>query len=899
MRRDKRRILERQALNSLGPMRRLNHPVYRNRVLQVLADAALVALSFFLAFQPALPRHRTACRTATRSSSPRSVGFVVVGKIVVFALHGLYQKWWRYVSGRDFLLIVRAVAVSSAILVVAFAVLRPFAHNLPRSVAVMDFMLTLMLIAGARLVVRLIVERPSRGAPGAQARGAGRRRRLRRPDGRPRAAAQPATRRDRDRLRRRRPAQARDADAGGLKVLGLDRARSRAILDETEPDEVVIAIPSAPGTLRANVVAACREREIRVRTLPTVFELLRGGVQLNKQLRDVQVEDVLGRDPVVFELDRVGAYLRDRIVLVTGAGGSIGSELCRQIARVGPRLLVMLDHAEDNLFEIDREMVEERHFTSVESVLADCKEPHRMLRGDAALQAERRIPRRRLQARAADGGQPAGGRAQQRDRDPDHGRDRRRLEGRALRPDLDRQGCNPKTVMGASKAMAEWIVEAAGHKHPGTRFAGVRFGNVLASSGSVVPIFRSQIERGGPVTVTHPEMTRYFMTIPEAVQLVIRAGDIGAGKGEVFVLDMGEPVKILDLAHNMIRLAGYEPETRHRGRVHAAAPGREAARGAVRRRGERAADRRQTDSPRRPGDADRPRVGRRHPQFARAHGDGRRRGESGRARGRDDHRAGWGRGDGRLRRVASRSHLRHLLMEIGSYAGLAAFFGLGVLALLSFTPGSRHPPPARVGRLGAGARCRAQGVDLRAAAERAEELRRLEEAREAERAAADLRETRRQRREAGLPELTRAERMRSSLSGGRSRIAEPAFLVGIFLVVVAIGGGVAYFVFAGNGGDTSSHGMSKPAEIEVTVLNGTAVPGLAASYGDRVERKGFKPRRRHQQQLQLQRKRRHVRPRPCTEGRRVAKALGISKVKLELLLVTAPSLKPLPSTLSP
>jgi FlaA1/EpsC-like NDP-sugar epimerase len=119
---------------------------------------------------------------------------------------------------------------------------------------------------------------------------------------------------------------------------------------------------------------------------------------------------------------------------------------------------------------------------------------------------------------------------------------------------------NPQTVMGASKAMAEWIVESAGNKHPGTRFASVRFGNVLASSGSVVPIFRSQIERGGPVTVTHPEMTRFFMTIPEAVQLVIRACDIGAGKGEVFVLDMGEPVKIVDLAHNMIRLAGYEPE---------------------------------------------------------------------------------------------------------------------------------------------------------------------------------------------------------------------------------------------------------------------------------------------------------------------------------------------------
>ena len=159
---------------------------------------------------------------------------------------------------------------------------------------------------------------------------------------------------------------------------------------------------------------------------------------------------------------------------------------------------------------------------------------------------------------------------------------------------------NPKTVMGASKAMAEWIVESAGHSHPGTRFASVRFGNVLGSSGSVVPIFRSQIERGGPVTVTHPEMTRYFMTIPEAVQLVIRAGDIGAGKGEVFVLDMGEPVKIVDLAHNMIRLAGYEPEAGHRDRVHPAAARREAARGALRRERAGAADGGEADPPRGP-----------------------------------------------------------------------------------------------------------------------------------------------------------------------------------------------------------------------------------------------------------------------------------------------------------
>ncbi len=540
-------------------MKRLNHPVYRNRVLQVAADAALVALAFLLAFQlrflddPHGMPHRYAVLFA------QSVGFVVVGKLVVFAAFGLYQKWWRYVSGRDFLVIFRAVAVASALLVVFFAVAKPFAHTLPRSVEVMDFVLTMMLIAGARLAVRLIVERPSRGARVPKhevlviGAGSGGQMVVRELQLNPNLGSTAIGFVDDD------PRKRGMRMSGGLKVLGSTK-QIAAILDETEPDEVVIAIPSAPGTLRAKVVAACREREIRVRTLPTVFELLRGGVQLTKQLREVQVEDVLGRDPVVFELDRVGAYLRDRIVLVTGAGGSIGSELCRQIARVRPRLLVMLDHAEDNLFQIDREMVEERHFTSVESVLADCKEPHRMLEVMQRFKpslvfhaaAYKHVPLMEANPLEAVRNNAIATRV---------------TAETAAASKVERfvlistdKAVNPQTVMGASKAMAEWIVESAGHKHPGTRFASVRFGNVLASSGSVVPIFRSQIERGGPVTVTHREMTRYFMTIPEAVQLVIRAGDIGAGKGEVFVLDMGEPVKIVDLAHNMIRLAGYEPE---------------------------------------------------------------------------------------------------------------------------------------------------------------------------------------------------------------------------------------------------------------------------------------------------------------------------------------------------
>lgn len=540
-------------------MHRLNHPVYRNRTLQVAADAVLIAASFYLAF-------RLRFLDLPGGPPPRyddvilhSIAFVVLGKLIVFAAFGLYEKWWRYVSGADFMRIFRAVAVSSALLLAAFVVLQPFEHDLPRSVLVIDFILTLMLVAGSRLTVRLIIERPSRGSRIPKGNevlvvgaGSGGQMVVRELQLNPDLGSTAIGFIDDDPRKRGMRIQ-------GLKVLG-STGDIADILDDTEPDEVVIAIPSAPGTLRGKVVAACRDRDIRVRTLPTVFELLRGGVKLNRQLREVQVEDVLGRDPVVVELDRVGAYLKGRVVMVTGAGGSIGSELCRQIARVNPTLLVMVDHAEDNLFRIDRELVEERHFRRVESVLADCKEEDRMLDVMQRLRpsvvfhaaAYKHVPLMETNPLEAVRNNTIATQI---------------TAEAAAEAGVERfvlvstdKAVNPQTVMGASKAMAEWAVEAAGIRHPGTRFASVRFGNVLASSGSVVPIFRSQIERGGPVTVTHPEMSRYFMTIPEAVQLVIRAGDLGDGSGEVFVLDMGEPVRILDLARNMIKLAGYEPD---------------------------------------------------------------------------------------------------------------------------------------------------------------------------------------------------------------------------------------------------------------------------------------------------------------------------------------------------
>jgi FlaA1/EpsC-like NDP-sugar epimerase len=307
-------------------------------------------------------------------------------------------------------------------------------------------------------------------------------------------------------------------------------------------------------------VRACRERGIPVRTLPTVFEILQGGANFVRQVRDVRVEDILGREPVRMELDRVGAYLQGQVILVTGAGGSIGAELSRQIARVAPRRLVLLDHAEDNLFHIQRELEDDRHVhpSLLATVLADCKEEERM----REVFAEHR-PQIVFHAAAYK-------HVGLMEANPVEAIRNNAIATRVVATVAGQSGVDafvlvstdkavaPATVMGASKALAECAVEAAQRRFADTRFVAVRFGNVLGSSGSVVPIFRSQIAKGGPVTVTDERMTRYFMTIPEAVQLVIRSGSLGTG-GEVFVLEMGEPVSIMDLARAMIELSGLDP----------------------------------------------------------------------------------------------------------------------------------------------------------------------------------------------------------------------------------------------------------------------------------------------------------------------------------------------------
>jgi FlaA1/EpsC-like NDP-sugar epimerase len=553
-------------------------PVHRHSLPQLLVDGFLVALAYFLAFRlrfdDAVPARYEHLLNVT-------ILWVVPVTLVVLAAFGLYQRLWTYVGQRDYEAVVKAVIVSTLVIVGAITLLHPVQYTphakhfrggistavtLPAGVISLFVLLQLAFLVAARFTVHLVIEGRVRSFPvGKGARdvlivGGG--------DG-GRLVVRELIRNKQLRLRPvgfvdDDPRKQGIKDEHGLKVLGTTSTEDLTrILDEVEPDEVVIAIPSAPGTLRARVVIACRQRGIPVRTMPTVFELLQDGsghLKVTRQLREVRVEDMLGREPVRMELERVGAYLRGEVVMVTGAGGSIGSELCRQIARVGPRRLVLLDHAEDNLFEITRELEEERHVRTALPVLADCKEEERMrevltehrpavifhaaaykhvvmMENNPVEAVRNNALATRLVARIA--GETG--------------------VGTFVLVSTDK-AVKPATVMGASKALAEWAVEAAAATYRKTTYATVRFGNVLASSGSVVPIFRRQIAAGGPVTVTDPRMRRYFMTIPEAVQLIIRSGSLSEGSGEVFVLEMGDPVKIIDLADTMIRLSGLEPE---------------------------------------------------------------------------------------------------------------------------------------------------------------------------------------------------------------------------------------------------------------------------------------------------------------------------------------------------
>jgi len=559
-------------------------PLHRHSLPQLAVDGALVAFAYYLAFQlrftTKLPTHYSDLRSDT-------IWWVLVGSLPVLVFSRVYQRRWRYAGQRDYEAVVVAVALIVLLTVAAVEILRPVhryiesGHSdghaaavavvLPDTVIVLFALLSLVFLVGIRAFARTVYER----RPLAAFRSLGRNQRTVLIAGAGEGGRMVAREIMRNRDLSLTPVGFIDDDPAkrglrieGLRVRGNTEEELQRILDEAEPDEVIIAIPSAPGSTRARIVRECRARSIPVRTLPTVFELLQTRGALSRQMREVRVEDVLGREPVHMELERVGAYLAGETVLVTGAGGSIGSELCRQIARVEPHRIVLLDHAEDNLFAIQRELEDERHVPSsmLAAVLADCKEEERMREVFAehrptivfhaaaykhvGLMEANPVEAVRNNAIGTKVVAHIAGEAG---------------VARFVLVSTDK-AVAPATVMGASKALAEFALEAADARWPETCFNAVRFGNVLGSSGSVVPIFRRQIERGGPVTVTDERMTRYFMTIPEAVQLIIRSGLLASSHAmrrrgaAVFVLDMGEPVRIVELARAMIDLSGLDPD---------------------------------------------------------------------------------------------------------------------------------------------------------------------------------------------------------------------------------------------------------------------------------------------------------------------------------------------------
>jgi FlaA1/EpsC-like NDP-sugar epimerase len=534
----------------------MRHLLSPHRVWQLVVDAAIVAASWWLAFEL---RFDNVMPIYYRHLLWETILIVLAIKLVVFVAFGFYNRWWRYVSIRDMWAAARGVVVACLIADVTVYLVSPVhGVRLPRSIAATDLLLTLALIAGSRLLARTMIERPgltvvSRGKE-VLVVGAGDAGRL------------IVQEMQRSRMIDYTPIGFVDDDPRkrhtrimGVRVLGtIDELPH--VLREHRPDEVLIALPSVSGEVRRRIVEAAQQLRIPVKTLPGLYELITGEVGLAGQIRPVQVQDLLGREQVEVDFQEVAAYLEGHTVLVTGAGGSIGSELCRQIARVRPSRLILVDNAETALFEIERELVSERDFTAAVQKLVDVKDRTALRREvfekyrptvvfHAA--AYKHVPLMETHPLESVRNNVVGTRI---------------VAELAAEFEVERfvlvstdKAVNPKTVMGQSKALCEWIVESLGHRRDlPTRFVAVRFGNVLNSSGSVIPTFRKQIERGGPVTVTHPEMTRYFMTIPEAVSLVVQAGAIG-GRGQVFVLDMGEPVKIVDLARNMIRLSGKQP----------------------------------------------------------------------------------------------------------------------------------------------------------------------------------------------------------------------------------------------------------------------------------------------------------------------------------------------------
>lgn len=490
------------------------------------------------------------------------IGISLVVKPLVYSIFGLYRRLWAYASTRELILISYAVTIASGILSVItifFYSIRLIQPGLPRSILIIDWLLSIILIGGFRLALRLLSE--NRGGNfnnsiqkgtiknvliiGAGDAGALVVREMQK---NPQLNLFPIGYLD-------DAPEKQKQHIHGIRVVGTLSDLGR-VLGSRRVDEVIIAIPSAGGNVVRQVSDICRLKGIAFRTMPGIFELIGGNISVNR-LREVDITDLLRRQPARLDTELVGTSLHGKRILVTGAGGSIGRELCRQIALWQPSELVILGHGENSIFETLLELLNDHPTLIIHPIIADIRDLHRIRNAFETLHPEvvfhaaahKHVPMMEANIEDAITNNIIG---------------TRNVVDAAVAFKVERlvmistdKAIRPISVMGATKRMAEMIVLEAAQRSNCT-FSVVRFGNVLGSRGSVVPLFKNQIAKGGPVTITHPEMMRYFMTIPEAVHLVLQAAAMGKG-GEVFLLNMGKPIRILDLAEDLIRLSGLEP----------------------------------------------------------------------------------------------------------------------------------------------------------------------------------------------------------------------------------------------------------------------------------------------------------------------------------------------------
>jgi FlaA1/EpsC-like NDP-sugar epimerase len=478
-------------------------------------------------------------------------------KVPTYYFFGLYRRLWIYASTHELRLITVAVTTASVITSAAMLVLLStglVVPGMPRSALGIDWLLSLVLIGGSRFALRVLTEQWSPQRKGSSRRaliiGAGD------------AGALVVRELQRTGLLNLTPVGLLDDDSAkqhqeihGVPVIGYIRDLPE-VLENRAVDEVIFAIPSAPGRVVRLVNDACRVKGIPSRTMPGIYELIGGRVSVNR-LREVDITDLLRREPTQVNEAMIGEVLSGKRILVTGAGGSIGQELCRQIARWNPAELTLLGHGENSIFEAVLELRDASPELALLPVIADVKDRRRL---EAILKARRvevifhtaahkHVPLMQANVVEAVVNNVFG---------------TENVVEAALSANVKRlvlistdKAIRPANVYGATKRLAEMIVLDAARR-TGAAFSVVRFGNVLGSRGSVIPLFKRQIAAGGPVQITHPEMERYFMTIPEAVHLVLQAASMGRG-GEAFLLEMGEQVRIVDLASDLIRLSGLEP----------------------------------------------------------------------------------------------------------------------------------------------------------------------------------------------------------------------------------------------------------------------------------------------------------------------------------------------------